>query len=111
MDRAQETDLIIDGGAAASLPPAMIGETGWDVLLALIAKEQAGLSLEKLASLVSVPGTVLQHWLDWLEDRQLVVSGRYKVTNQLGAAITRGGRELVQNYLLATSSLRHRGVK
>jgi hypothetical protein len=105
MDREWNSDLQIQNGAVASLPPAMIGETGWDVLLALGAASDSALSLEKLAALVSVPGSILSQWLDWLEDRQLIASGRYKLSNKLGAVITRAGRELVENYLLATSSL------
>jgi hypothetical protein len=108
MDREWKSDLQIHNGAAASLPPAMIGESGWDVLLALSAEEQSGLSLEKLAPLVSVPREALEQWLDWLEDRQLVASGRYNLTRHFGAVITRAGRELVENYLLATSSLQRR---
>lgn len=105
MDREQKSDLQIRRGAAATLPPAMIGETGWDILLALSAEEQSGRSFDKLAPLVSVSREVLEQWLDWLEDRQLVASGRYNLADQIGAVITRAGRELVENYLLATSSL------
>ena len=108
MDRDSESDLQIRKRAMASLPPAMIGETGWDILLALTANDEAGLRLEKLARLISVPRTILGQWLDWLEDRQLVTGRSDHVTDDFIAGITRAGRELVENYLLATSSLQLR---
>jgi len=108
MNREWKSDLQIQKGATAALPPAMIGETGWDVLLALSAREHSGLKLERLAALVSVPIVAVREWLNWLEDRQLIASGRHRFTDEFGAVITRAGSELVQNYLLATSSLQHR---
>jgi DNA-binding transcriptional ArsR family regulator len=108
MDREWKIDLQSQNGAIASLPPAMIGETGWDVLLALSMEEQSGLSLDRLAPLVSVSGSVLGQWLDWLEDRELVASGRRRFTHEIGVIITRAGRELVENYLLAASGLQGR---
>jgi hypothetical protein len=91
--------------AVASLPPAMIGETGWDVLLALRADERHELSLEKLALLVSVPGRVLADWLDWLDERGLVSGSIGQFDEQPRAVITQAGRDLVDNYLATTSGL------
>jgi hypothetical protein len=108
MDRERKSDLRISDRAAATLPPAMIGETGWDVLLALSAEGRSGLTSEKMASMASVPETALSEWLGWLEDRDLVASGRHRHTKQFGAVITPAGRELVENYLLAASSLQGR---
>lgn len=108
MAREWKSDLQIQNGAAASLPPAMIGETGWDVLLALSGREQFGYSLDTLAPLVSVPKSVLREWLDWLEDRELIAKAWHRFSDRFGAVITPGGRELVHNYVLATSSLEQR---
>ena len=105
MDREAKSDFQFRNQAAASLPPAMIGETGWDIILALSAEERSLLSLDKLAAMASVPRLALGQWLEWLEERQLIASGRHRLTNEIGAAITRAGRELVENYLLATRSL------
>jgi hypothetical protein len=104
MDIHRQSNIEI-GAAIASLPPAMIGETGWDVLLALRADERHQLSLEKLASLVSVPGGVLADWLDWLDDRALVSGSISDFDEQPRVVITRAGRELVDNYLATTSGL------
>ena len=110
MDRDSNSDLQIRKGAIASLPPAMIGETGWDILLALTSPDDSGLRPERLARMISVPRTILAQWLEWLEDRQLVTGRSDHITDEFIAAITRAGRELVENYLLATSSL-HRGAR
>jgi DNA-binding MarR family transcriptional regulator len=108
MDREWNSDLRISNRSAATLPPAMIGETGWDVLLALRADDRHELSLEKLASLVSVPGSVLADWLDWLDDRALVSGSISDFDEQPRVVITRAGRELVDNHFLAASSLQGR---
>lgn len=108
MHRQSNNDLQIQNGAAASLPPAMIGETGWDILLALNAEEESGVSLEKLGPLVSVPPSVLGQWLDWLEDRRLIAGRSDIFTDEFRVVISRAGRELLDNYLLATSSLQGR---
>ena len=105
MDRQWNSDLQIQSGAMVSLPPAVIGETGWDVLLALSGDHGSGLNLDKLAPLVSVTRAALLEWLDWLGDRRLVASGRHKFSNELGAILTPAGRELVEHYMLATSGL------
>jgi hypothetical protein len=108
MDREWKTDLRIQNQAIASLPPATIGETGWDVLLALRADDRHELGLDKLSSLVSVPGLVLAQWLDWLEERELVVGLKHESTQQFLAVITRTGVVLVDNYLSATIGLQSR---
>ena len=110
MDRNPNSDLQIRKGAMASLPPALIGETGWDILLALTSPDGTGVRLERLARMISVPRAVLAQWLDWLEDRQLVTGHSDHLTDEFIAAITRPGLELVENYLLAASSL-HRGAQ
>lgn len=108
MDREWNSDLRISNRAAATLPPAMIGETGWDILLALGGEERSGLTVVKMASMLSVPGAALARWLGWLEERALVASGRDRLTKQFGAVITPAGRELVDNHFLAASSLQGR---
>ena len=108
MDRQSNSDLKIRNGAVASLPPAMIGETGWDILLAVGANDDFGLGLDRLAALASVPPLILGQWLDWLEDRRLVAGRTDIFTDEFRAVITRAGRELLDNYLLATSSLQGR---
>ena len=105
MDREWKCELQIAKGAAASLPPAMIGETGWDILLALSGQGPSGVTVERLGPMVSVSRAALCEWLDWLEDRRLVATGWHTFTDQLGAAITRAGNELVHNVLMAASSL------
>ena len=67
MDREWNSDLRISNRAAATLPPAMIGETGWDILLALGGEGWSGLTVVKMASMLSVPRAALARWLGWLE--------------------------------------------
>jgi DNA-binding MarR family transcriptional regulator len=107
MDREWNSDLRISNRAAATLPPAMIGETGWDILLVL-GEGRSGLTVVKMASMLSVPRAALARWLGWLEERALVASGRDRLTEQFGAVITPAGRELVDNHFLAASSLQGR---
>jgi hypothetical protein len=91
--------------AAAVLPPAMVEETGWDILLALYSDRRSELSLDKLASVVSVPGTVMDRWLAGLAQRQLIAGAKDSLTGELRAALTNVGRELLDRYLTATSDL------
>ena len=106
MNREWQRDLEIrTPTAAATLPPAMVEETGWDILLALHSDPRSEHSLEKLASLVSAPPTVINRWLARLEDHNLVTAVRHDVTGELRAVLTRPGRDLLDNYLSAASGL------
>ena len=91
--------------AAVSLPPAMVRETGWDILLVLHSDPRCEVSLNKLASLASVPETVMNRWLAGLEQRQLITGAKNSVTGELRAVLTGAGRELLDKYLSATSNL------
>lgn len=91
--------------AAAFLPPALVEETAWDILLALHSDEECNLSLDKLASIVSVRQPVLNQWLALLEQRQLITGAMHGVAQQLRAVLTPAGRELLDRYLSVTSDL------
>ena len=91
--------------AAATLPPALIEESAWDVLLALHADDGCKLSLAKLAALVSVPQPTLNRWLGLLEERQLITGATHGVAQEIRAMLTAAGRELLDRYLSAASSL------
>jgi hypothetical protein len=106
MNRDWQKDLTIRSpAAAASLPPPMVGETGWDILLALHSDRRRALSLEKLASLISAPPKAMNRWLAKLEDRDLVAGISEGPQGELRAILTRAGRQLLDTYLSATSSL------
>ena len=91
--------------AAATLPPALIEETAWDILLALHSDQGCKLSLEKLASVVSAPQPVLNHWLALLEQRHLITGATRGVAHEIRAMLTAAGRELLNSYLSAASNL------
>lgn len=91
--------------AATLLPPALAEETAWDILLALHSDERCELSLDKLASIVSVPLPVLNRWLALLEQRQLITGATHGVAQEIRAMLTAAGRELLDRYLSAASSL------
>ena len=91
--------------AATFLPPATVGETGWDILLALYSDRQRQLSLGKLGALISVPQTILTNWLASLEERQLITGATDTLTGELWALLTPAGRELLDRYLSAASDL------
>jgi DNA-binding MarR family transcriptional regulator len=91
--------------AAAILPPAIMEETPWDILLALHSDRHCRLSLAKLASLVSVARPVLDRWLAGLEQRRLITGATHLTTGELRATLTSAGRELLDGYLSSTSVL------
>ena len=106
MSNDRQQKLQIRGQApTAILPPAMIEESAWDILLALHSDRRCDLSLAKLASLVSVTPSALNHWLATLEDRQLITGAKHGFTGELRAVLTLSGRQLLDRYLSASSEL------
>ena len=93
------------GTAATLLPPAPVEETAWDILLALHSDERCELALDKLCSIVSVPLRVLTHWLSQLEKRKLITGAKHGAAQELRAVMTPAGRELLNRYLSAVTSL------
>ena len=96
---------IREQAATAILPPAMIEESAWDILLALHSDRRCDLSLAKLASLVSVTPPVLNRWLAALEERQFITGAKHGLTGELRAVLTQSGRQLLDRYLSASSDL------
>ena len=97
-------DLLLQHSpnAATFMPPALVEETAWDILLALHSDRCRGLGLDRLACLVSVSRPVLEGWLALLEQRQLITgAGHYG----LRAVLTPAARELLDLYWSATSAL------
>lgn len=91
--------------AASPLPPPLIEEIAWDILLALHSDQECKLSLYKLASLVSVSQPVLNKWLSQLEQRRLITGAISGVAQELRAVLTPIGRELLDRYLSVTDDL------
>lgn len=108
MDDRQRNLNLYDSAPEALMPPATIDETGWDILLALRSDERHDLGLDKLASLISVPLTVLTRWLVTLEQGDLIFGARHKSTRELHAVLTPGGRDLLNRYLSASADLQLR---
>ena len=94
-----------DYHAARLVPPAMVEETGWDILLALHSDRYSCLGLPRLASIVSVHPAVVDRWLDALEERELITGARHPSTDELLAVLTEKGRELLDRYFSATNEL------
>src|SRR5689334_5992333 len=90
---------------AALLPPPMVEEPAWDILLALHCHGQCGLSPEKLSMIVSVPSQRLISWLAHLEDSGLVSGLADAVTHEVRAVLTVKGRALLDNFISATTDL------
>jgi hypothetical protein len=106
MNREWQKDLEVrTPTAAATLPPAMVEETGWDILLALHSDRHTELSLDKLASMISVPSQALKSWLGALEERELITGAADGLTGEVRACLTSAGRDLLDRYLSATSGL------
>ena len=106
MNREWLEDMEIQvPAAAATLPPAMVEETGWDILLALHWNGRRELDLPKLASMVSVPQSTLYEWLSGLERRQLITGTADKLTGEVRASLTPAAHDLLDRYLAATIHL------
>ena len=100
--------IDLQGGkstAVVYLPPEMVDETGWDILLMLHSDQRCELKLNQLASLASVPKTVMNRWLAGLERRRLITGTKEAATGEVRAVLTKAGRELLDRYLSATSDL------
>jgi DNA-binding MarR family transcriptional regulator len=94
-----------DYHAARIVPPAMVEETGWDILLALHSDRHCCLRLPALASIVSVRPAVVDRWLGALEERELITGARHPSTDELLAVLTEKGRKLLDRYFSATDGL------
>ena len=91
--------------AATFLPPVAIGETAWDILLALHADRCGVLGPVKLAHLVSVPSPALHRWLALLEERELITGIWDPSTGGPRPLLTAAGRALLDRYLSAAGDL------
>ena len=91
--------------AARILPPATVEETGWDILLALHSDRHCRLSLEKLASMASVPLRTVERWLGALEERKLITGARHPSTDEVRAVLTDMGRGQLDRYFSAAKVL------
>jgi len=87
------------------VPPATLGETGWDILLALHRDRHRELTLQKLASVVSAREPVLLGWLGKLEQHELITGAQHWSTGELLATLTSKGRDLLDRYFSATCDL------
>ena len=106
MSKDLQRSLQINGlDATTFLPPTMIEESVWDILLALRSDRGCDLSLAKLASLVSLTPAALQRWLAKLEDRQFITGATHSFTGELRAVLTQPARQLLDRYLSASSDL------
>ncbi len=105
-----KTMQILSRDAAALLPPAMIEETDWDILLALHSDRRCELTLSKLASLTSVPCDRLNQHLAALEQNKLITGAQHQFTGELRALLTSAGRAALDRYLSAATDL-HVGTR
>lgn len=102
-----QTDVrSLSGSFAAALPPAMVDETPWDILLALHSSRRAEQGIDKLASILSVPLATLTRWLSLLEQRDLIAGEYVRPTAELRAVLTPVGRDMLDSYLSSASGLR-----
>lgn len=91
--------------AAVCLPPTMVEETNWDILLALHSDSRCELTLAKLASLISVTEAGLNQHLATLEQNKLITGFQHQLTGELRALLTPAGRAALDQYLSATNDL------
>jgi hypothetical protein len=96
---------LLSAHLLASVPPAAVEETAWDILLALHMDRRQELGLVQLSSRASVSKTVLDSWLATLEERALITGVPHRWTGELIAALTARGRTLLDDYFSATGHL------
>jgi len=101
----QTTLRTSDYCTARILPPVTVGETGWDILLALHSDRNRRASPRKLASMVSVPEAAIDRWLGALEESKLITGELHPSTDELLAVLTKQGRGLLDRYFSATKDL------
>lgn len=101
----QTNPKLSDSVAMASLPPATIEETGWDILLALHSHRERQVNLQKLTSMVSAPEAAMTRWLPALERRELITGSQNRDTGEIFAALTGKAREMLDRYFSATAHL------
>jgi len=94
-----------DYEAARIVPPATLEEAGWDILLALHRDRYCDLTLQKLASVVSLREVEMLRWLASLEQSGLISGVKHRATGELRAMLTAKGRNLLDRYFSATSDL------
>ena len=94
-----------DYEAARIVPPAALEESSWDILLALHRDRHCDLTLQKLASVVSLREVEMLRWLASLEQRGLISGAKHRATGELLAMLTAKGRDLLDRYFSATSDL------
>ena len=106
MDHNWQMELKLqDRPPAMFLPPALVEETAWDILMALHSVEGKKPSLEMLRSVVSAPQPILLQWLSLLEEGRLITGEKYGVAQEIRAVLTPAGREILDRYLSVTSDL------
>ena len=105
-----QKEMKIRAPRTATVPPpgGVVGETGWDILLALHSDAASKLSLDKLASIASVNHMAMGKWLSWLEDRRLITGARDERTSEVRPVLTSGGRDLLDRYLSATADFQNK---
>jgi DNA-binding MarR family transcriptional regulator len=82
--------------------PAMFGELGWDMLLALYITDFAGgrQTVGQLVSLVGAPPTSALRWIDYLEKERLISRESHpRDRRTVLVSITNRGRQKLDEYL------------
>ena len=106
MSRECQKNLkMVRTSAAALLPPALVDETGWDILLALHSERGGLVRLDKLTAVVSASRDVMSRRLSALEEQHLITGCKDTVSGAIRAELTDIGRELLDRYLSATNGL------
>jgi DNA-binding MarR family transcriptional regulator len=82
-------------------PSAMLGEPGWDILLALYTREdQLDPTVASLAALICAPQTSTTRWLEYLEGQRFIVRESHPTDRRsVIARLTENGRGALERYL------------
>ena len=90
---------------AELFPPATISEVAWDILLVLSSERHGALDLDRLGCLVSARSSSISDSLSDLDQRRLISFRAPFPDGKPQPALTRAGRDLLDNYLAAASDL------
>lgn len=92
------------------MPPSLLGEPAWDILLALYCLSARGetLSVTGLSHAANVPQTTSLRWSQMLEGRKLITRSRDAAdARRAHVSLTVEGRQLMDDYLKSISATFH----
>ena len=85
-----------------NLPPGLVGEPAWDILLALFSENPGELTLSSACYCASVPPATASRWIDVLQSNGLVEKTKHPRDDHIVLVkLTSSGRTIMERCLKA----------